>query len=216
MIELSSFVEGDDDMPEDLPEKERRMYADPAPEMPRFVIMDLRDETLTFLNGINSLTELGIDVPTATAEVIDTIQHEADAPYEVAYTAYEMTPPDTDTLMNQEVQKYLKLREDFAMALFRQFQLFKMYVNGLLFYELHHIDPNVLVLNKLEIPTTRHDRLLRADTRQVDLAHQRRLQAAAPEYPKVYGQPGQAGGILRGSHQVPAGPGLVLRGRKLP
>jgi hypothetical protein len=203
-------------MPEDLPEKERRTYVDPAPEMPRFVIMDLRDETLTFCNGIRQMTELGIDIPTATAEVIDTIQHEKDAAYEVAYTAYEMTPPDEDSLMNQEVHKYLKLREDFAMALYRQFQLFKMYVNGLLFYELHHIDPNVLVLNKLEIPTNRHDRLLRANTRQVDLAHQRRLQAAAPQPEKVFGQPGKVGGILRRGDQVPAGPALVLRGRKLP
>lgn len=203
-------------MPEDLPEAERRVYADPAPKMPRYLILDLQEETVQFLDGITQMQELGIDVPTAVAEVIDTIQKEADAPYEVAYTAYEMLPPEGDSVLNQEMIEYLRLRDEFATALIRKLQLLKIYLNGMLFYQLKHIEKTALVLEKLEIPMTRHDRSLRVDARQADLANRQRLQGLAPDFAKVLRQPQQAGGVLRPSHQVPGEPAMVLRARRVP
>lgn len=189
------------------------MHVDPAPELPKFIALDLSDETKQFVEGTAMLDDagIGIDLPTAVADLIDLLGNEQDAEYELAHSGYEMLPVDDFNPMYKELTEYVRVREEYAKAMLFHFKQFKLYLRGYLFYQFKDIDKSTLMLEKMEYPLTdNHERTIRNYARQVDLADRRRLQAPAAPRPDFSRILRDACTQVRPGAAVPDRAGLVL------
>ena len=167
MIDLFFFERGDDEM-----------YRDIAPNLPKIVLLDTPTGLKDFQSKLDNLEILGIEVQVATAEILDQLRNREDGLFNLAYSSYEMLSDDNlISELGNEVQTYVSARELYGINLFQELVRQGLYVNGILYYQLRHIDQNTLILEKLHVPLTDHELHNRRITRQADLAGSRVVSA---------------------------------------
>ena len=176
------------------------VQTDPAPGLPSRIIISASEQLAKFQAVIDKFDQLGIEMRTALGELIECLQDEQDAAYELTYTSYEMLPDTVNTgaaepeqdhvpefkssvnmpIIDQEAVEYINAREKLGFDLLKLFVEYKLYRHGKLFYQIHDLLGDALVLDKIGVPILQEERELQrnvnAITRQVDLAHRRRHQ----------------------------------------
>lgn len=177
---------------------------EPAPDMPSKVVINITDALERFEKTLQKFEELAIETRTAIADVIQCIQDQNDAGYELSHSCYEMLPLDvairvadvsTDqgvpvevaeelvkadeniSLKNREALTYAQAHEQLGKDLLALFEAYKLYRHGKLFYQIYKLLDGALVLEKIGVPYLEDATQVRHAeniTRQADLAYRRR------------------------------------------
>lgn len=163
MTNLFFYDEGDDEM-----------YQDTAPQLPRIIIMDSPQELVQFQKQIDDLEYLGIEIEVATADILDNFRRLDDAAFNLAVSGYEMS---TSCELHDDVQKYVEARQSYGLSLLSMLTQCGLFVNGILYYQLRHINNRMMMLEKLQVPLTDEQHHKRNITRQADLASRRVISA---------------------------------------
>jgi hypothetical protein len=159
MINLLFFEEGDDEM-----------YRDVCPHLPKTVLLNSPPGLKDFLNKLEQLEILGIEVQVATADILELIRVKETALYNLAVSSHEMLDDiQLSSELGNDVGVYVTAREAYGIGLYKELNSHGLYVGGVLYYQLSHVDQYVLVLEKMQIPfinNEQHDRFLamRIDT----------------------------------------------------
>jgi hypothetical protein len=164
---LYYFEEGDDEM-----------YKDIAPHLPKVVLLHAPFGLEDYQRKIESLEILGIEVIVATADLLDHLRIKEAGLFNLAVSSHEMC---SDELLISElgadVNTYVRAREIYGIGLYKQLVDHGLYVNGVLYYQLRHLDNNTLVLEKMCVPLTDHEMQYRRNARQIDTACRRVISA---------------------------------------
>ncbi len=176
-------------------------FKDPAPHLPKHVVLEMARELSDLVTNLSQMDHLGIDTQVAIADVLDEVNKDTDAEHNLSISHHEIEASTADTELADDTAKYLAVRKAFAKDLLQQLRDLRMYVRGMLYYELKSVQYGMLVLQKLQVPILeleKHDRRL---ARQADLACRRyypRTEFEAPSKSLVeqFGplQPGRSGG----------------------
>jgi hypothetical protein len=165
MINLLFFEEGDDEM-----------HYDAAPHLPKTVLLNSPAGLKDFLNKLDQLEILGIEVQVATADILEHIRNKEAALYNLALSSHEMAD---DTQLSSElgvdVKIYISAREVYAIGLYQELINQGLYVNGVLYYQLRHVDQNVLILEKMYIPLINNEQYDRTLAMRIDTACRRAI-----------------------------------------
>lgn len=164
---------------------------DPAPGLPSRLVIDAQEPLERFQKVVEQFSDLGIEIKTALADLIECLQSKEDAQYELSHSSYEMIPHTapictgdaeedaklTITQTDQEALEYIDAREELGKALLKLFMDFKLYSHGRLFYQINTVLGTALVLDKIGVPFLKEDRAKQRYVNNIDrlVAQQGRL-----------------------------------------
>lgn len=158
-------------------EGDEEMYQDTAPQLPRVIVMESPRELPAFQKQIDDLEYLGIEIEVATADILDNFRNLDDAVFNLAVSGYEMYSSHEWSELHDDVQKYIEARQTYGLSLLRMLTQHGLYVNGILHYQLRHVNNQLMMLEKLQIPLTDVQLHKRNLARQADLASRRVVSA---------------------------------------
>ena len=99
------------------------------------------------------------------------------AVFTLAVSGYEMYSSHEWSELHDDVQKYIEARQTYGLSLLRMLTQHGLYVNGILHYQLRHVNNQLMMLEKLQIPLTDVQLHKRNLARQADLASRRVVSA---------------------------------------
>lgn len=162
MAELWFYEEGDPEM-----------FLDPAPGLPRFVVIDLSDAYRRFEKESNRGEHLGFDVEVQLAEILQEISIRKDAEHNVCVTNHTYVSDNADTELSVDVQEFVNARQEFCDFLIRHIDQLRLYTNGYLFYTFGRLLGDRLILEKIGVALEEKDRNARRIAQQADFALKR-------------------------------------------
>jgi hypothetical protein len=152
------------------------MYRDAAPHLPTTVLLNSPPGLKDFLSKLEKLEILGIEVQVATADILEHIRKNETALYNLAVSSHEMLD---DTQLSSElgsdVGVYVSAREAYGIGLYKELISHGLYVDGVLYYQLRHMDQHVLVLEKMHIPLINNEQYDRLLAMRIDTACRRAI-----------------------------------------
>jgi hypothetical protein len=162
-------------------------FVDPQPKLPQRVIIDMADEVTRLKNTIESLEYLGFDIESVIAAVFDEVHKDSDAEHNLCVSNHEMESDCADTELAADVSVYIAAREEFSRKLLMFLRDYKMYLNGVLYYQLSNVMGGFLKLEKLSYAITEDMKRVRNVERAVHATQSNRT----PGYPVEGGGPAQ-------------------------
>lgn len=159
------------------------MYKDLAPHLPKVIILEPPEGLLKFQQAIDSLEILGIEIDTATADILDHFRSRDDGIFNLAASGYDMLNEHQNVEFTDDVQRYVEARDKYGNSLFDRLIQNGMFVNGVLFYQLRRLNKSMLMLEKLQVPLTDDELKRRHIARQADTASRRLLSATHARAP---------------------------------
>lgn len=149
------------------------MFLDPAPGLPKMIVLDLGNHFKIFEEEANKGELLGFDLEVQLAEILQELAIQKDAAHNVSVTNHTYMSDNADTELASEVAEFIKARQAFCDFLLAQLELFRLYVNGYLFYTYGRLIGTKLVLEKISVAMDEADRRSRTIRNQIDFAIKR-------------------------------------------
>jgi len=128
-------------------------YIDSAPELPSRVIIDISSPINEFSRKVNELDELGIITFDAISDVLTLISRRHEAEVNIQARQFSILADIEHEVMKDEVLRYLAAWEVFAKEIKRNIELLGLYRNNYLHYQLLHVRPSYLILEKMQYPS---------------------------------------------------------------
>ena len=142
-MEPSSFVDVSD---------ESDSYVDLAPELPSNVVLDATETVTPFLLETHNLENMYV-VPTVTvADILALLSRKEDADKNIFLRYCQLKHDPDKSYFQDEVQIYLNSWINLVRGLHQQIKQFGLYRDNYLYYQVLHVRPECLILEKIYFP----------------------------------------------------------------
>jgi hypothetical protein len=155
------------------------MFLDPAPQLPKQIILELGKHFSEFQEQADKGEFLGFDLEVQLSEILQELSIKKDAEHNLNVTHHTYISDCADTELAGEVMEFVEARKKFCDFLLKELEIFRLYFNGYLFYTYGRLIGTKLVLEKISVAIEEHDRLARTITNQANFAIKRFIENAA-------------------------------------
>lgn len=150
------------------------MHYDPAPNLPKLVIIDVKEFIDPFREAVEKIYHLGIEADVALAEMLDEMSKQDAAHHTVIASSEEIARGLSHTELVEDALIYIAARNRLSASLLKHMTQIGLYVGNVLYYQLRELaEDGTLILQKLEVPLTDKEIYARSIARRADIAYRR-------------------------------------------